>query len=301
MSACGRPRSGSATSSPPRRAQNVGVVVPLLDRWFFASVLDGIAARLAPRGYDLTLYALTDDPAQRRGLFETSLRRRRVDGLIVLSGLLTDDEVAHVATLGLPVVGLGVPRGEFPSLRVDDTAVGRTATEHLLQRGHRDIAHISATLSPTSGADPEFDIPSRRRRGYEAAMADAGIRTPRFAEADFTIDGGRRAAHALLRSAEPPTAIFAASDEMAYGVLTAARELGLSVPGDLSVIGVDGHDLAGLFDLTTIDQFPHAQGERAGEAILAALEAPTPAEAGLAAASLPFELVVRGSTAGPPA
>ena len=133
--------------------------------------------------------------------------------------------MAHVATLGLPVVGLGVPRGEFPSLRVDDTAVGRTATEHLLQRGHRDIAHISATLSPTSGADPEFEIPSRRRRGYEAAMADAGIRAPRFAEADFTIDGGRRAAHALLRSAQPPTAIFAASDEMAYGVLTAAREL----------------------------------------------------------------------------
>ena len=70
---------------------------------------------------------------------------------------------------------------------------------------------------------------------------------------------------------------------------------------DLSVIGVDGHDLAGLFDLTTIDQFPHAQGEWAGEAILAALEAPTPAEVGLAAASLPFELVVRGSTVGPPA
>lgn len=198
-------------------------------------------------------------------------------------------------------MGLGVPRGDFPSLRVDDTAVGRTATEHLLQRGHRDIAHISESLPATSPADPEFEIPSRRRRGYEAAMADAGIRAPRFAEADFTIDGGRRAAHALLRSAEPPTAIFAASDEMAYGVLTAARELGLSVPGDLSVIGVDGHDLAGLFDLTTIDQFPHAQGERAGEAILAALEAPTPAEAGLAAASLPFELVVRGSTAGPPA
>ncbi len=293
--------TAAAATLASGRAQNVGVVVPLLDRWFFATVLDGISAQLAPRGYDLTLYALTDDPAQRRGLFETSLRRRRVDGLIVLSGLLTDDEVAHVAGLSLPVVGLGVPRGDFPSLRMDDTAVGRTATEHLLQRGHRDIAHISESLPATSPADPEFEIPSRRRRGYEAAMADAGIRAPRFAEADFTIDGGRRAAHALLRSAEPPTAIFAASDEMAYGVLTAARELGLSVPGDLSVIGVDGHDLAGLFDLTTIDQFPHAQGERAGEAILAALEAPTPAEAGLAAASLPFELVVRGSTAGPPA
>jgi len=91
---------------------------------------------------------------------------------------------------------------------------------------------------------------------------------------------------------------------MAYGVLAAARELGLAVPTDLSVIGVDGHDLAELFDLTTIDQFPHTQGQRAGEAILAALDgtsqdahvlAPVPD----APASLPFELVVRGTTAPP--
>ena len=116
-------------------------------------------------------------------------------------------------------------------------------------------------------------------------MAAAGA-AARFVESDFTVDGARRAAVALLRgggggaadagtgAARRPTAIFAASDEMAYGVLTAARDLGLRVPEDLSVIGVDGHDLAELFGLTTIDQFPHAQGERAGDAILAALGRP---------------------------
>ncbi|MBF9337486.1 LacI family transcriptional regulator, partial [Microbacterium lacticum] len=147
--------------------------------------------------------------------------------------------------------------------------------------------------------------------------------------------GGGGAADAGTGAARRPTAIFAASDEMAYGVLTAARDLGLRVPEDLSVIGVDGHDLAELFGLTTIDQFPHAQGERAGDAILAALGRPaagapgTPAGlaalAGLAApaglgapgglaapggsesldgsevdASLPFALVTRGTTAPPP-
>lgn len=94
-----------------------------------------------------------------------------------------------------------------------------------------------------------------------------------------------------------PTAIFAASDEMAYGALTAAREIGLRVPEDLSVIGVDGHDFAELFGLTTIDQFPHAQGERAGEAILAAVAGD--GEPVGTSSSLPFALVTRRTTAPP--
>lgn len=289
--------SATASSLASGRAENVGIVVPLMDRWFFATVLDGIASRLAPRGYDVTLYNLTDDPQQRRHLFETSLRRGRVDGLIVLSVALSDDEVARLQALPLPMVGLGVPHEAIPGLRVDDFAVGRAATEHLLALGHRDIAHIGQTLAPESSADAELDIPTRRRRGFEAAMQDASAEDPsvraRFVEADFTVAGGRRAARGLLSGEHPPTAIFAASDEMAYGVLTAARECGFAVPERLAVIGVDGHDMADLFGLTTIDQFPHVQGERVGDAILAALDDP---EASAAPASLPFQLVVRRST-----
>jgi DNA-binding LacI/PurR family transcriptional regulator len=307
--ALGYVASATASSLASGRAENIGVIVPLLDRWFFATVLDGIASRLAPRGYDMTLYNVTDDAEQRRRLFETTLRRGRVDGVIVLSVSLTDDEVAALAGLGLPVIALGVPRGELGGLRVDDTAVGRAATEHLLALGHREIAHIGQSVAPGGPSDPSYDIPTRRRAGWEQAMADAG------APARFV-----RAAHALLESRRPPTAIFAASDEMAFGVLAAARERGLAVPGDLSVIGVDGHDLAGLFALTTIDQFPHAQGEHAGDAILAAvgagpaassagsvgpggpagsLEAAASGEQPNTPASLPFALVTRGTTAPP--
>ena len=302
--------SATASSLASGRAENIGVIVPLMDRWFFATVLDGIAARLAPRGYDITLYNVTDDPAQRRRLFETTLRRGRVDGLIILSVRLSDDEVAALAALGRPVVGLGVPRGELGGLRVDDTAVGSAATQHLIDLGHRDIAHLGQSLAPSGpgggvGADPAYDIPTRRRAGFEAAVAAARLAglpvNGRFVEADFTVDGAHRATSALLNEPHPPSAIFAASDEMAYGVLAAARERGVAVPSDLSVIGVDGHDLAGLFDLTTIDQFPHAQGERAGDAILAAVGAETadPDETVDASASLPFALVRRGTTAPP--
>jgi len=286
--------SAAASTLASGRAENIGVIVPLLDRWFFATVLDGIAAQLAPRGYDMTLYNLTDDPAQRRNLFETSLRRRRVDGLIVLSVELSADELRQLDELPVPVVGLGVPHAELNGLRVDDTAVGRLATEHLLELGHRDIVHLGWSLPDDAGET--LDIPTRRRRGFAQAMTDARVTAPRFVAADFTVDGARRVARDLLAGPDAPTAIFAASDEMAYGVLSAARELGIEVPGRLSVIGVDGHELGSLFDLTTIAQFPHAQGERAGQAVLATLGVdgvPMPS------ASLPFELVARGSTAPP--
>jgi len=286
--------SAAASTLASGRAENVGVIVPLLDRWFFATVLDGIATQLAPRGYDMTLYNLTDDPAQRRGLFETSLRRRRVDGLIVLSVVLGADERDQLTALPVPVVGLGVPHAGVAGLRVDDTAVGRRATEHLLQLGHRDIVHLG--WSTQAGADEALDIPTRRRRGFVEAMADAGVAAPRIVEAGVTVESAHARARELLSGDDRPTAIFAASDEMAYGVLAAARERGLDVPRDLSVIGVDGHELGALFGLTTIEQFPHAQGERAGRAILAALGVDGVAAP---AASLPFDLVVRGSTAPP--
>jgi len=150
-----------------------------------------------------------------------------------------------------------------------------------------------------------FDVPAQRHHGYAQAMTDAGAPVHPGLDGDFTIDGGRRAARELLApsSAEAglagrgsrPTAILAASDEMAVGALLAAQELGLRVPEDVSVIGVDGHELSAVFGLTTIDQFPHGQGERAAETLLAELGEAVAAPP----ASLPFELVVRRSTAAP--
>jgi len=286
--------SASASSLASGRTRNVGVLVPFLDRWFFSTVLSGIAAALMRRGYDITLYSVTDDPAERRTVFETFLRRRRIDGLIAISIELGAEESRRLHDLGIPVIAIGGPNPHLTTLTVDDVAVARLATEHLLSLGHTGIAHI--------GANPEFDvdfhIPTQRRQGFEQALADAGIPAlPALYEpADFTIEGGFRAAKQLLgRPGSRPTALFAASDEMAIGALLAARELGYRVPEDLSVIGVDGHELGEFFRLTTIDQFPVGQGERAAEAILTELE--SPASAPHIPARLPFELVVRGTTA----
>ncbi|AZS35511.1 HTH-type transcriptional regulator DegA [Microbacterium lemovicicum] len=349
--------SASASSLASGRARNIGVLLPYVDRWFFSTVLAGIAAELMRGGYDITLYSVTDDPVERRRVFETFVRRQRVDGVICVSIALEEEETRRLAELGLPLVALGGPHAGMTTLMVDDVAIGRFAAEHLLSLGHRRIAHI--------GARPEFDldfhVPAQRRRGFEQALQDAAVpaRADLFEPADFTVAGGHRAATRLLgesgggdalagssgggalagsgggdgsgsgsssraarRSAESipgptaraaPTAILAASDEMAIGALLAARDLGLRVPEDVSILGVDGHELGEFFGLTTIDQGPREQGERAAAAMLGVLDPRRPAPATgtdaraeasrrrrgagtVAPAPLPFRLVQRGST-----
>jgi LacI family repressor for deo operon, udp, cdd, tsx, nupC, and nupG len=283
--------SASASSLATGRTQSIGVIVPLMDRWFFATVIDGIARRLAPHGYDVALYNLTEEPDQRRHLFDVALRRRRVDALIALSVDLDDGEIDRLLGLGLPVVGLGTPSPRLSTLRIDDTAVARTATAHLVSLGHTRIAHLGWSRPD----DPGLDVPSLRRRGFEAELRACGIRPFAFVPTDFTVEDGYRAASELLDTADRPTAVFAASDEIAFGALFAARERGLDVPGDLSIIGVDGHPLGAFLGLTTIAQSAHAQGERAADAVRALLENTTRPPT----AALPFELVVRSSTAPP--
>lgn len=289
--------SASASSLASGRTRNIGVLVPFIDRWFFAAVLSGITATLMRHGYDITLYSLTTDAAQRREVFETFLRRRRVDGVIAVSLQLDEAETGLLRELGHPVIAIGGPNPRLPTLAVDEVAMARLATEHLLSLGHRDIGYI--------GAGAEFDvdlrIPTRRRHGFEQALIAAGveIRPARQEPADFTLEGGFRATGRLLAHPGPrPTAIFAASDEMAIGALLASRERGCRVPEDLSLIGIDGHELGGFFQLTTIDQSPSLQGERAADAILTLLESGSTGDQDIHPdqVDLPFQLVVRGTT-----
>ncbi|WP_084037904.1 LacI family DNA-binding transcriptional regulator [Demequina sp. NBRC 110053] len=297
--------SASASSLASGRTRNVGIVTPQLDTWFYMKVLSGAQHALLDAGYDLTLYHLDANPdpdvssetnPRRRRLFEEFLRRKRVDALIAVSLELDSAEVESMRGLGKPVVGVGGPLPGVHTLSIDDHAIARLATDHLVGLGHRHIAHISG--------DPDFELdfhlPASRRAGYEEALADAGIEADplMLRGADFTIAGGYDATLQLLGDPRVhPTAIFAASDEMAIGAILAARDLGKQVPSDLSVVGIDGHDLAEFFSLTTIDQFSELQGRRAVDRVLRELgSGSTDPEH----EALPFELVMRRSTAPPP-
>lgn len=295
--------SSAASSLASGRTRNVGVVVPFLDGWFYMRVVKGAHAALSDAGYDLTLYHLDqsattpDGPTnpRRARLFDEFLRRKRVDGFIAVSLELSDAELAGLEAIGKPAVGIGGPIPGALTLSIDDAAIARLATDHLLSLGHRHIAHI--------GGDPlldlDFHLPAHRRDGYEAALRAHGLEPDPLLMrvADFTITGGYRATLQLLGDPRvAPTAIFAASDEMAMGAMMAARDLGKRVPEDLSIIGIDGHELGEFFGLTTVSQFPETQGRLAAAALLEALDSdPAPAHN----VDLPFELVVRRSTSVP--
>ena len=289
--------SSNASSLASGRTRNVGVVVPHLGRWFFSSVVEGAERALLRNGYDLTLYNLSGGGEERRSVFNHFLRRRRVDAVIAVALELTGPEISGLLALDKPLVGVGGPLAGVPSLEIDEVAIARLATEHLLMLGHTAILHIGGSAEE----DTDFHIGSHRRAGFEQAMAAAGLPVAAVSliSSDFTIAGGYAHAKQVLgHSHQHHTAIFAACDEMAIGAILAARDLGLSVPRDVSIVGIDDHELAEFFQLTTVAQFPKGQGELAAEILIAGLE-PSRQHEPCLRVPLPFELIVRSSTARP--
>jgi DNA-binding LacI/PurR family transcriptional regulator len=289
--------SSNASGLATGRTRNVGIVIPFLNRWYYGAVLEGAEGALLRQGYDLTLYNLGGGEEQRRSVFEHFLLRKRVDAVIAIALELTHNEVTRLIDLRKPLVGVGGPLAGVHTLSLDDIAVARLATDHLLSLGHRSIAHIGGDRE----SEMDFHVPTKRRVGYPEALAAAGITADPelFHAADFTIQGGYAAGKQLLGNPRKrPTAVFAASDEMAIGAILAARDLGLNVPGDVSVIGVDDHELAEFFGLSTVAQFPALQGRLAVDIIMAQLgtDVVRPSEANT---PLQFELIVRSSTARP--
>lgn len=289
--------SSSASALASGRMRNVGVVIPFLNRWFYGAVVEGAESALLAQGYDLTLYNLSGNDDERRSVFEHFLLRKRVDAVIAVSLELTEGEVQRLHDIGKPMVGVGGPLPGVRTLSIDDIAVSRLATEHLIALGHRRIAHIGGDAS----IEMDFHLPTNRRVGYQDALAAAGVPSDPalFQPGDFTMQGGHAAARQLLGAPhDRPTAIFAASDEMAIGAILAARDLGLDVPRDVSIIGIDDHELAAFFGLTTVAQYPTLQGRMAVDVLMQELHPGHPEPASLNT-PLPFDLVVRSSTARP--
>ncbi len=286
--------SSAAEHLATGRSRNIALLTPFVNRWFYSEVIDGVEAALIGAGYDLTLYRLTKDADQRKQLFDYFLVRKGVDAVIALTLFITDDEVRRLDALGKPIVGIG---GRIPGVStflIDDREVARKATEHLLGLGHTRVVHL--------GGDQEdqldFQVHSSRLHGFRDAMERAGLGGGEdFAACDVSIEGGYRSAMRLLtQSVNRPTGIVAVSDEVAIGAMTAAYELGIRIPDELSVIGIDGHPAGEAFGLTTMVQHVSRQGAMAVSQALALLGGMAPESEGDLAMGLPVDLRIRRST-----
>ncbi len=250
------------------RTMTVGMVVPLLSRWFFTQVVAGAQSVLAAAGYDVLLYDVGGAGARDR-FFRRLPFRKRVDGIVIVDLPLTACEQDVLETDGTPVVTVGLTGSRFSNVGIDNVAAARTATRHLLNLRHTSVALLSG--QPVGSV--RFSAPLQRRRGWQQALAERGIAARDDLEVDggFSISGGAQAMAQLLALGDPPTAVFSGSDEMALGALKTLADSGVRVPADCSVIGFDDHDVAGFFGLTTMHQ-PVAQlGEVAASLLFDAI------------------------------
>ncbi|MFN4116403.1 MAG: LacI family DNA-binding transcriptional regulator [Inhella sp.] len=272
------------------RTMSVGVITQVIDSPFYGVALRGIEEELDPLGYSPLFVSGHWNAEHEKRCFET-LMARRVDGLIILTGRLSNATLKAIAKqIPTVITGRELKAPNLFSLDFDNYQGARLATEHLLERGHRDIAHIAG--------DPLHPDAIERLRGYRDALEVAGVpfRESLVLPGMYFEESGREMVERLLASGQRFTAIFAANDQMAFGAAVALHARGLRVPDDVSLVGFD--DLAPAAHvvppLTTVHQAGRELGRAAARALLALLNGTEPKEV------LPApQLIVRASTRAP--
>jgi LacI family transcriptional regulator, repressor for deo operon, udp, cdd, tsx, nupC, and nupG len=251
--------SSAASGLASGRTLAMGVVVPSVSRWFYTTVIEGIDATLRDANYDVILYNLASRGGDRERVFHRSILRKRTDALVAVGIDFSATEREQLLSIGHPMIMIGGPVKGIRHIGVDDVTVATTATSHLISLGHRDIAHLGG--DDVGGLNKR--IPVDRRQAFLATMTAAGIPTrPEWLlSGHFSTAASRTVMNEVFSRPGPrPTAVFASSDEMAIGVMLAAIDSGIRVPDELSVIGIDNHDLSESFGLTTVAQDAYAQG-----------------------------------------
>ncbi|SEC44015.1 transcriptional regulator, LacI family [Streptomyces sp. 2224.1] len=295
--------NAAARSLAARRTHTVGVLLHDMRNPWFVEVLDGLNSLLQAHGLRMLMIDARLD--RRAGQdFARTFQELRVDGIVIVGTLPDTDGLAEVAER-LPTVIAGNHEPRLPRVDLvanDDERGARLATEHLIALGHRRIAHIAG----------QGQVGELRRRGFEAAIRSHGPSVSAVVESgDGTEEGGYRAAVRLLHpsratgrpapgdpTAERPTAVFAFNDISGVGALSAAQELGLDVPADLSLVGYDNTYLARIRHLwlNSVNNASHEVGRRAARCLLDRMEHP---DAPAGQQLVPPELEIRGSTAPP--
>ncbi|WP_458718345.1 LacI family DNA-binding transcriptional regulator [Pseudomonas gregormendelii] len=262
--------SAVARSLKAKTTATIGLLVPNSLNPYFAELARGIEDYCERNGYCVILCNSDDNPDKQRSYLRVLLEKR-IDGLIVASAGGDAGLAEGLAAVRTPmvIVDRGLEGVNADMVRIDHEYGAYLATRHLLELGHRDIATIGGPASTS--------VAQMRLAGFCRALREAGIEVPgeRMLESDFTSTGGYAAA-ALLLETNPPSAIFAGNDMIGIGVLRAAAERNIRVPGELSVIGFDDIQMSRYVypALTTVGQSILQLGEMAAEVLLRRIASP---------------------------
>lgn len=272
------------------RSMTIACIVPDITNPFYPALIRGVQSVADGVSYDV-IAVNTDGLAERERHFLDWARQGRVDGVIGVFFTLRAADFRSLVEAGVPVVRIESSRKTGGEIAIDDIYVDSQAaafavTEHLIGQGHRRIAMVAGRRGPQA----------HRIEGYRAALAKSGCEEHVVIDEEFSERGGTRAAEAILASSFRPSAIFAANDLMAIGVMHALRERGVEIPRDIAVVGFDDISAARLVtpSLTTVAQFQWSMGERAAQTLMERLRGEKTGPG--SALEMPFELIQRGST-----
>jgi LacI family transcriptional regulator len=277
----------SARALVTGRTGAIGVVVRDICDPFFAPIVHGVTCVANAHDYSSFLSNLSADPS--RAFYLQLVREKRVDGIIITTSHIPDEQVSLIRDEGVPLVLINRQMDDVASICTDNEKGGYEATSHLIGLGHREIAYIGVPSYVKSG------IP--RQAGYQRALGEHGLRLSPDAIVveENSADGGYRAAQALISAQERVTAVFCYDDVMAIGAIRAFQEHRMQVPGDIAVVGYDDIPLAAHVSppLTTVRQAIETMGIRAMQMLIKLMEKEDVGEKEII---LQPELIVRGSS-----
>lgn len=272
------------------RPHSIGVLVPALTWPFIPEIVQGVAERIEQSSYELILYSVAHEK-ERNVLLERILDTKLTSGLLAVTPGPFSQRLEHLYAEGFPIVLIDDQRSppDVPWVGVDNRMGAYGAVRYLLELGHKKIAHIKGPAT--------YQCSLERYEGYQQALTEAGIapQPDYVVQGDFLVASGLTAAYSLFALPEPPSAIFAANDHMAWGVLEAAEECGLRVPEDLSVVGFDDMVPSAHKQppLTTVSQPFYEIGLRAAELLLWLVEVRGTAPGEGPGAGMPFSMPLR--------
>nr|WP_307730343.1 substrate-binding domain-containing protein [Alsobacter ponti] len=300
VSESGYTPNNSARTLRTQRSRMVLVVVPSVANQMYAHVLRGIDTGLAPAGYGVIIGNLDNAP-NKEGRFVDFAFARQVDGVILLCGFVPGSHGRSMASAGLPMVSILSPivDSDIPDVGIDDHAAGREAARHLARLGHRRLGYAAGPR--------EHVVDTARWTSFREGALAEGVDPADIVRIEggegmrYTYRSGVAAGERFLAMTRRPTAVFCGSDEIAIGFMKVMRDAGVSVPEDVSVMGIDGIEQTDYTHpvLTTIRQPRQDLGRAGAELLLGMMDGRS--DAAHRRVRLPFEFLARASTGAPPA